>query len=87
MSYRVKAIIVLAIQKASQGVEYTPKYGAVCPFCGSKRIRTYSTKPWKDSLRVRFHKCQNKRCPLYKQNISVKSVQVDTTEMPDITAY
>jgi len=79
---KIKAIIVFAIQKAAQGVEYTPKYGAVCPFCGSIRMRTITTRKWDGDTRTRFHRCKNKSCPLHKRKVYIKSVQVDETRKP-----
>ncbi len=68
-------VLTLAIEAARAGVDYTPKNGAVCPFCGKHRIPTYKTMPWAGDLRVRYHHCNNPECPLCELNGSVKSVQ------------
>ena len=73
----MKAIVKFAIEKAAQGVEYSPKYGAICPFCGAIKIPAATTRKWEEKTRVRYHKCNNAGCPLCFRNISIKSVQTD----------
>lgn len=73
----MKAIVEFAIEKAAEGVEYSPRYGAICPFCGAIWMPSYKCKPWDDNTRVRYHKCKNKDCQLHINDISIKSVQVD----------
>ncbi len=71
------ALIAEAKEKASAGVDYSPRYGASCPWCG-KRAKITNTTPWEDSIRLRYHRCQNTKCVLNIMNISIKSIEVDT---------
>lgn len=68
--------IVEARQMALQGVDYSPKLGAVCPWCGSRAIIT-NTQPWFDNTRVRYHRCGDNICVLSRMGISIKSIEVD----------
>ncbi len=74
-------MIVLAKRKADQGVDYSPKHGALCPMCGEK-ARIYSTKPWDGPVRVRFHRCDNQACALASMRISIKSLEEDRVATP-----
>ena len=71
------ALIAEAKEKASSGVDYSPRYGAICPWCG-KRAKITRTTPWEDSIRLRYHRCLNTKCILNAMNISIKSLEVDT---------
>lgn len=71
------AAIALAIEKAKAGVDYSPRTGATCPWCGAERMRTVTTRPWEGDARVRFHLCSNPRCLLASLGQRVKSVEVD----------
>ncbi|MEW6490362.1 MAG: hypothetical protein AB1578_20935 [Thermodesulfobacteriota bacterium] len=41
------------------GVNYDRQKGALCPKCGFGRPQVYTTRPWEEGFRVRFHQCQN----------------------------
>lgn len=56
-------VIAKALDAAREGVEYSPKHGALCPFCGLK-TRVQTTKPWLGNSRLRYHRCENPQCPL-----------------------
>ena len=71
------ALIAEAKARASAGVDYSPRYGAVCPWCG-ERAKITKTTPWEDNIRLRYHRCLNERCVLKSLNIYIKSVEVDT---------
>lgn len=71
------AAVAAALAKASEGVDYTARDGAVCPVCGSKKLKVYKTMPWEGAARTRYHHCKNRRCVLHKLGLSVKSIQVD----------
>jgi len=61
--------LVEEIQGAG-AVDYSPRYGAICPVCGAERCRVTRTDPWFGSCRERFHRC--KACGL-----RFKSVEAD----------
>ncbi|MFA7173793.1 MAG: transcriptional regulator [Kiritimatiellia bacterium] len=76
MPSALSAALVLATQSAKNGVTYTSKYGAPCPWCGV-RTRIYKTMPWEGTTRIRYHHCGVAGCPLHQMGISVKSVEVE----------
>lgn len=72
---QMKAAVATAMEEAGAGVDYSPRHGAVCPWCGRKRIPVYRTMPWSGGARVRYHHCPTKGCLLHDMNVGVKSVQ------------
>ncbi len=66
--------VVEAIQAAESGVDYSPKYGALCPCCG-KKTRVTHTKAWAGQSRIRYHRCDNGTCHLHTKEQSIKSVE------------
>jgi hypothetical protein len=74
-----QAKVAMAIKQAEQGVDYSPRHGALCPWCG-KRTRVTVTKPWDESTRTRWHRCGNKRCLLAKAGKAIKSVEVEVNQ-------
>lgn len=68
--------IVLARGDAAAGIDYTSRKGAPCPYCGA-RSRSYRTLPWEDTTRIRYHRCENVKCPLATMKITIKSIEVD----------
>jgi len=76
MRSQVIAIIAKVKEKADRSVDYTPRYGAVCPDCG-KRMNIVTSRPWSDGIKVRYHKCGNVAggCLLAIMQTAVKSVQ------------
>jgi len=76
---QVVAIVAKVKEKADQSVDYTPRYGAVCPECGKKRMKIVSSKPWQDGIKVRYHKCGNTvdGCLLAVMQATIKSVQIE----------
>ncbi len=70
----VDALLVSAIKDAEQGVDYSPKHGVACPFCGCK-TRIHITKPWSGNSRIRYHRCQNERCWMCEMERSIKSIE------------
>jgi hypothetical protein len=70
------AKIAMAIETASAGVDYSPRTGATCPWCG-RRSRIYKTMPWEDTTRIRYHQCENHACVMASMRISIKSIEVD----------
>ena len=69
-------MIALAKQKAENGVDFSPRRGALCPSCHG-RAKIYSTKPWEGSVRVRYHRCENTRCCLNTMGVTIKSIEED----------
>jgi len=66
-----------AIELAAAGVDYSPRYGAVCPLCGTPRARVTGSLPWDGNIKVRYHRCANQECRLARLKVSIKSVEVD----------
>lgn len=87
MQNPVFALFLVAKEQAKNGVEYSNRFGAVCPFCGQTHLRTYSTKKWDGRTRVRYHHCQNPKCLLNKFRQSIKSVQLSDADTPEQTVY
>ena len=68
--------IALVKQEAADGVDYSARHGALCPWCG-KKARIVSTRPWEDTTRIRYHRCEESECVLSVLQVSIKSVEVD----------
>lgn len=68
--------LVIARQSATAGVDFSPKSGARCPWCGGK-TRIIATRPWEDTTRIRYHRCENSKCPLCTMAVGIKSIEVD----------
>ncbi len=68
--------LVIAKGAAASGVDFSPRSGAVCPWCGQK-AKGYRTLPWEDMTRIRYHRCENLACPLCKMGVTIKSIEVD----------
>jgi len=74
-----KAILLIVDEAralADAGIDYSVRYGAVCPVCGKVQLPTVTTRPWKENTRTRFHKCNNQDCILCRMGISIKSLQI-----------
>jgi len=71
------AVLIKTVkEKAEQSVDYSPKYGALCPECGS-RMAVETTRPWEDDSRVRYHRCVNTDvCIIAKLGLNIKSIQM-----------
>ena len=63
--------------KASEGIDYSVKYGGVCPICGKDHMPVVTSRPWNENIKFRFHKCNNNECILCRMGVSIKSVQLD----------
>ena len=74
---KIKAVFVAAVQRAENGVDFSPRFGAVCPFCGRPNLRVHGSKPWDGDCRIRYHRCHNPGCYLHQIGQTIKSVQVD----------
>ncbi len=72
------ADIVLAKDEAESGVDYSPRTGARCPWCGA-RARIYRTMPWDGPIRVRYHRCEASGCAIAALGVTIKSIQEDKT--------
>ena len=70
------ARIVLARRAAESGVDYSPRRGARCPWCGG-RCRIYRTMRWDGPVRVRYHRCDRKGCVVAAMKLSIKSIEED----------
>ena len=73
----VAVMVADAKRKADQSVDYTPRYGAVCPECGT-RLPVSTSRPWEDNSKIRYHQCPNKAgCLLGSMGTYIKSVQTN----------
>lgn len=69
--------VIAITAKAGQGVDYSPRFGALCPYCGD-RAKVTTTRPWEGSVRVRYHRCMNKdTCVVAGMDINIKSIEED----------
>ncbi|MCL2791286.1 MAG: hypothetical protein FWD79_11725 [Desulfobulbus sp.] len=68
--------VALLKSRAESGVDYSPRFGALCPSCGkpAKIVRTLS---WEGDTRIRYHRCLTPGCILSSINQSIKSVEID----------
>lgn len=75
-SQTVTAYVVTVCDLAASGVDYSPRYGALCPGC-RKRAKIYSTRPWEGAVRVRYHRCMTPGCVINRLGKTIKSVEED----------
>ncbi|MEJ2691376.1 MAG: hypothetical protein P8130_15830 [Deltaproteobacteria bacterium] len=68
-----------AKEAAGNGVDYSPQFGAVCPFCKTPRAHVRASLPWENNMKIRYHLCANRQCPMQQLNITIKSIQEDST--------
>ncbi len=68
--------IALAKKKAEDGVDYTSRFGAKCPWCETK-TKVLTTRPWADDMRIRYHKCTKSGCLIANMGLSIKSIEID----------
>ncbi|WP_031485616.1 hypothetical protein [Maridesulfovibrio frigidus] len=68
-------LIAAAMAKAKEGVIFSPKDGAVCPWCGAVRIPVTSSPKWDAGIKIRYHKCKEHGCLLAQMGQGVKSIQ------------
>jgi len=78
MNDAAMALLIKCKQEAQAGVDYSPRDGAICPWCGCK-AKIYRTMPWVGGVRVRYHRCHESGCAMHALNITIKSVQEDPT--------
>jgi hypothetical protein len=71
--------LAAAREQAAAGVDFSPRRGARCPWCGA-RAKIYKTFAWEDRARLRFHRCYQQGCALAQMNVSIKSIEVDPVE-------
>jgi hypothetical protein len=74
------ARVIAARDDAAKGVDYSPRAGALCPLCG-ERSKIYSTMPWEDNTRIRYHRCENGSCLMASLKVSIKSIEVDSVRV------
>lgn len=74
--------IAAAKERGSQGVDYSPRLGAICPWCG-KRAKIVKTLPWEDRTRIRYHRCHTEGCLMATMGNSIKSIEVDHVELEE----
>lgn len=68
--------LVMARQTAATGVDFSTRRGASCPWCG-RRARIVATRPWDETTRIRYHRCENNECPLGSMGVGIKSIEVE----------
>ena len=76
MARPVLSKITTAKETAAAGVDYSPRAGATCPWCG-ERAKIYKTLPWECGTRIRYHRCQNIKCVLFRFSATIKSIEAD----------
>lgn len=69
------AKIASAMQRAAAGVDYSPRHGASCPWCGS-RTKIVRTFPEEDGSRIRYHRCDRDGCTLARFGTLIKSIDM-----------
>jgi len=52
------AAIAVALDIILRGVDWSPKWGAICPRCGKKKCDVTRTMKWEGNTRIRYHKCK-----------------------------
>ena len=62
--------------QAAAGVNYSPRTGATCPWC-ERKVKIYRSLPWEDATKIRYHRCENSRCPLASMRVTIKSIEID----------
>lgn len=48
--------------KTDYGVDWSARYGAMCPVCGVYTKESYKHTPWKAGYKERYHVCPNPEC-------------------------
>jgi hypothetical protein len=76
MNRAVFGKVAKAKELAENGVDFSPRHGARCPWCESK-CRIYRTMPWDGNVRVRYHRCERSGCVIASLRVSIKSIEVD----------
>ncbi|MBU0680117.1 MAG: transcriptional regulator [Proteobacteria bacterium] len=71
--------LVEAKAQAASGVDYSPRFGAVCPSCATTRAVVTGSLPWDSAIKIRYHRCRNSGCPINQMGISIKSIEVDVS--------
>ncbi len=71
------SLIAMAKQKANDGIEYSRRFGAVCPVCGAQKIKTIRSDPWRDGVKIRYHRCMNSHCIAAVMSIIIKSIELE----------
>lgn len=69
--------ILQAREIAQNGIDYSSRWGAVCPYCKTPKAKVITSKPWEENMKIRYHKCLNKECLLFKMEITIKSIEED----------
>lgn len=68
--------LVIARQTAASGVDFSARLGARCPWC-NRRAKIVATRPWDETTRIRYHRCENPECPLGSMGVGIKSIEVE----------
>lgn len=68
---------------AQSGVDYTPRHGAICPWCGTTKLPITRTMKWEGQTRTRYHKCPTPSCIIAKLEIGIKSIEEDHSATGD----
>lgn len=76
MSRPTIALIAKATDKAASGVDYSPRLGCLCPWCGNK-AKIYKTTKWEGGTRIRYHRCEKTGCVLAATGATIKSIEVE----------
>ena len=63
------AAIAIALDIVHKGVDWSSRWGGICPRCGGKRCKVTRTMPREGDVQLRHHRCA-------KCDLRFKSLQV-----------
>ena len=67
------------------GVDWSQQYGAECPKCHYFTRYSYNHAPWRDGLKVRYHRCPH--CGQNYKSIAVDAVSREKMPEPEQLRY
>jgi hypothetical protein len=68
------------MSKNTTGVDWSMQYGAECPFCGYFIKFAYRHMPWRDNIKIRYHRCQH--CSQNFKSIAIDLAALDYYPQP-----
>ena len=69
--------------KNEYGVDWSARYGAMCPSCGVYTKESYKHTPWKDGYKERYHVCPNPECKHRFKSIAEDPVSREAEPEPE----
>jgi glycerol-3-phosphate cytidylyltransferase-like family protein len=52
------AAIAVALDIVQSGVDWSPRFGGVCPRCQKRKCEVTRTMKWEGGTRTRYHRCK-----------------------------